>query len=912
LASFVAAISSTSFAAPPTQSAFVDFGDVARATLPNGTHAWVQEDHRAPLVAVESCFEIGDVDDPVERRGLAQLAGRLLELGQTPHLDESARRDMSVALGGLLAVPKVNVGTKRTCLHLVVPSSSLELALFAERDRMVFVAEGLTAPLLGQALSALAEATPNATAAAVVLGRLREGIYEAGHPLTRLTPTDGAALGDLGIEGVRRALRTWFGGGPSDVAIVGDVSAARAFELLTKGFGDLAGPFVRPPLAAPGVALTAERHVAVDANVVRTEIALGWPTPKYADDDDLALDVAVRVLALRFGDHLKDRDRLVTHFRLNENSLPEGSVFSIDLTPASDLSEERCVRAVDAELAALSAAAPSNEEVGAAKQMILENLANALDGDGTRATAIVSYVHSTGDPRGYVKYAERYQAISASDVSRAVARYLSGPRRVLLVVHPDAKAPKVGRLHDDRGGRAGHGAPPTVGPTQVTPPVAALAPPFLDSGTRVFAPPRPIDLVRRDGTRVELIERHTLPSVSVGISIRWKKPSSGLSVNGFMNTVLLAAKGAGSEDSLEDVLRKAGAAFSSQSSLDGATFTFSVHPDQLAGVLPRALAILEAPRISQAAFDLARAPFDGQAAHWRPVVRDAMWSRHLLAPAGHRYAGAVDSGEAELRRLTLAQLSSYLADELRHQALGVDVVGDVTTARLAQILGARRTAPRAVAAEAPAAWDRGTFLVPQSGAKGVTVIATFAEPPIGSADAVAAHALEALAFTFFNDALLTHGVDTWSDFSWSHWQLRDGPLFNLYIRVDKGRVTAFVKAVLDAVDALRHQSVAAGIARVRSSETFETAKAYDSSREASRRLVSLTEAGLPSDADLRLGEHLNDLSPRQLVDVANRYFRPTDLRVVVVGDVDGLEDGLSTLPIAPAKIVSEPAPGLHP
>ena len=898
-------------AAAPPASPFAAMGDVQGATLANGTRLWIEEDHRAPLVAIQSCFEVGTADDPVAQPGLAQTAGRLLEWGVTPHLDGAARVDTSIALGGMLQRAKVTTMAERTCLQLVVPPSSLELALYSERDRLSSLAEGLTRDGLGKATWVSSDSAPAAGVTAVVVGRLRAALYEPGHPYGRLTPDDGAGVKSVGVEQMRQWLRQHYAGGPSSVVVVGDVSAARARELLAKYLGELAGPFPRPARPAPRVEPRGERRVVFDADVGQPTIALGWPTPKLFDDDDLALDVAVHVLVTRFLDHLMARDHVVTGFQLNENSLGSGGLFSVITRPAPGHGEDDCVHAVEAELAALAAAPPSRDELVGAQQVILERLASELDGDAARARMIETYAQRMGDPRGILSYAARYQALTAADVSRVTGKYLVTPQRVRLLVHPDPKAPKIGRL----AGAAAAVAPPAVipPPLQVVAPPrwAREPPPFVDAPAGPsFAPPRPTELVLRDGTRVVLVERHDVPSVTASVVVRWQHPFSGVTIGDCMNHLLLAAKPPGSERDLELLLKSAGATVSTETSLDATTLTFSVHPDRLGDALGATLAALEGGKLTQAQTELARAPFVGASAHWKPMVVAQVWSRHLLAPRGHRYATPTDGGEAEVAHLTAAEVSRYLAQEIRGDAVTVAVAGDVTAAHLAQLVGAKPAPPRASTKPAAFAWNKGTFLVPRAGADGVTIIATFPEPPHDSAELVAANTLETVAFDHFDELLISHGVRNWSELAWSSWALRDGPSFSVKAHVPKSKAAAFVKAALDAFEAKRAKpAVAADLVPLQRQWAFGLATSYDSASQTTQRLAVAAQSNSPADADVLRHERQEKLTVKQLADVATKYFRPEDLRVVVIGDVDGIQEGLSTLPIAPATVVSEPVAG---
>jgi zinc protease len=884
--------------------------------LANGITAWVEEDHRVPVVAIDIRFDIGHADDPPGRRGMAALAAEILELGQTPRFEGSYRGDLATALGGALQSPSVDVDVSWTELRFLVPANSLELALFSESDRIGFLSDGLTAARLSSAVSRVANGAPQADAWRVVLARLREALYGSDQRYGRMVPGDGSELKSATVDEVRQWLRDRYL--PASISIVGDVSKDKALELVNKYFGAFRARQERTPDPAPSV-MPGQKKIVVEANIQRSGLAVGWPTAKLFDDDDLALDIAARVLTNRLRERLVDRERNATWVSAGQSSLSAASVFNLQICLESQSREDEVLKAIDEEVARLKAEKPSAEEVASARSNILANHADARDGVIERAHGIQYYASRAGDPVYWLKYAERYGALTAADVSRAVANQLKPDQRTVLAIRLDAAAPKIGRVPGARADApaAARPSPARAESTETAGPAAAAAPetppemtiPFIDRQGS-FDIPLPLELVLPEGFRAQLFERHEVPIVRVSVVIRWQRPFVGLEAGRLMESLLLASRAPKANQNLESELRLIGAHLSWDTTLDATTLTFSAPPDRLSLALERTMAVLRSRRISAAELDRVRNVNLAIAPTLTAQGKAFLWLRHLFVPNTHRYSAAVDNGVAWLKKLTAPEVERYLDREIRGAAVTIDIVGDVTPTRLASLLGARRVDRVSRASYKPIEWGKGTFLVQQNGAKGAELIIAIPRPSWGSAEYPAETAIERQLFDRVNEDLSAHGLNTWSELRARSWELRDGSLAYFAVHVAKDKLEPFVKTVVDRLELLRNSDkVAPHLAAVRSNDVFWLSRGYDSTRDAIGRLNFYATFDLNPRTLLDYRKGCEELTFDQVRDVANKYFKPDQLRILAIGDVASSENALKRLPIGPVTVLSEDSGG---
>jgi hypothetical protein len=284
-----------------------------------------------------------------------------------------------------------------------------------------------------------------------------------------------------------------------------------------------------------------------------------------------------------------------------------------------------------------------------------------------------------------------------------------------------------------------------------------------------------------------------------------------------------------------------------------------------------------------------------------------------LAPATHRYATPVDSGAAELSQMSVADLQRFFDRELQGAAITIDVVGDVTAARLGKLLRARPLAQAGRAPQKPIEWAKGTFLVQENGAKGVDVVVALPRPTWPSSESPALDAIHRELFDRWDADLHAHGINSWSESRAVAWDLRDGALDRFAIHIEKDKVAPFVKMIVDRLEGLRDRAkMTEYVTRARSKDTFWIARDYRSSKDALSQLDFYASINVSPRSWLDFRKGCRELTVDQTLEVVDKYYKPENLRVVALGDVAGAEADLKKLPIAPPTILSADASGGSP
>jgi zinc protease len=114
-------------------------------TLPNGLTVILREDHRLPIVAVNTWYHVGPANELPGRTGFAHLFEHMMFQASGHVGEDQIWRYLEEAGASFI---NGTTDLDRTNYMEDVPSNQLELALWLESDRMGFLLDRLDAPSL--------------------------------------------------------------------------------------------------------------------------------------------------------------------------------------------------------------------------------------------------------------------------------------------------------------------------------------------------------------------------------------------------------------------------------------------------------------------------------------------------------------------------------------------------------------------------------------------------------------------------------------------------------------------------------------------------------------------------------------------------------------------------------------------
>src|SRR5579871_2526996 len=258
--------------------------------LKNGLTVLVHEDHKAPIVAVNTWYHVGSKNEKLGKTGFAHLF---------EHLMFSGSEDFNhTYINALEKVGATNLnGTTnndRTNYFENVPTSMLDYALFAESDRMGHLLGVLDQKKLDlqrgvvQNEKRQGENQPYGVTEELIA----ENTYPVGHPYSWTVIGSMKDLDEASMADVQEWFKTYYGPSNAVIAIAGDIDPKAAREKVEKYFGDIpAGPPIAKQQAWIAKMTGTHRQIVED-RVPQARVYKVWNVPPVGTADTDYLDLA--------------------------------------------------------------------------------------------------------------------------------------------------------------------------------------------------------------------------------------------------------------------------------------------------------------------------------------------------------------------------------------------------------------------------------------------------------------------------------------------------------------------------------------------------------------------------------------------------------------------------------------------
>nr|WP_315053018.1 pitrilysin family protein [uncultured Brevundimonas sp.] len=480
-----------------------------KRVLANGLEVYTARDADTSNVTVQVWYKVGSKDDPAGRSGFAHLFEHLM-FKATRNLPPETFDRLTEDVGGS---NNAFTADDTTAYFETVPANHLERMLFAEAERMgslvvdepTFVSER---DVVKEEYRQRILANP--------YGRLfglfvPETIYQES-PYRRPGIGSIEELEASSLEDVLRFHRTYYRPDNAYLIVAGNFDQAQLDRWIDQYFAPLKNPTTAIPannVAEPEP--TGPREVTYYApNVPLPAVVIAWPTVKYADADRAALTVLDGVLSTGESSRLYRSLVYDKQIAAQIGSTPDfaqqaGNLSALAIMAQGHTAEEG-IAALNAEIARLREQPISEAELTEAKN---ELVASALRGRETvddRATALGFALINTGDASAADREIAQIQAVTAADVQRVAARYLTPQRQSTIRYLPaDASNPaSVQKMNVDApvtvAALAPAGQPATLLPpeqrtalprpgAEVAPSTPAVAESRLSNGMRVLVAP---------------------------------------------------------------------------------------------------------------------------------------------------------------------------------------------------------------------------------------------------------------------------------------------------------------------------------------------------------------------------------------------------------------------------------------
>ncbi|MFZ2492452.1 MAG: pitrilysin family protein [Thermoanaerobaculia bacterium] len=409
--------------------------------LDNGLRVVLNEDHSAPLVAVNLWYHVGSKNERPGRTGFAHLFEHMLFSGsENVGNNEHFRHVQSV--GGVLN------GTTffdRTNYFETLPSNYLSLGLWLESDRMGFFLPALTQEKLDIQREVVKEErrqrydnVPYGTAFERLLNLAYEDDY------SYHWPTIGSMedLGDASLDDVRHFFTTWYRPDNCVLTIVGDFTPSEAKKLVEQYFGTIAPGGSFPKFELQRTPAGYEKRETFASPVQLPRLYRLYHLPQMGDREWVHADLLTTVLA---SDKASRLDRVLVHERQIAQDvatyvLPTEStgMMLLQATAREGVPIEAIETAIDEEVAQIAVTGITEEELTRAKNRAEVELAHQLETFDGRADLLGMLATYFGDATMIERWLEPYHSATVEDLAHIARKYLIPENRVTSLFVPES------------------------------------------------------------------------------------------------------------------------------------------------------------------------------------------------------------------------------------------------------------------------------------------------------------------------------------------------------------------------------------------------------------------------------------------------------------------------------------------
>ncbi len=890
-------------AAPAKQASTPDIPipDVkyTKFTLKNGLTVLVHEDHKTPVVAINTWYHVGSKNEKVGKTGFAHLFEHLMFGGS-----DNFKKTYINAMEGIGATDlNGTTNQDRTNYFQNVPTSMLDYALFAESDRMGHLLGTVDKKTLDlqrgvvQNEKRQGENQPYGVAYELLVNNT----YPVGHPYSwtvigKMEDLDAASMTDV---------QDWFkkNYGPNNTVLVlsGDITPEVARQKVEQYYGHIPPG---PPLAKHEAWIakrTGTHRTTVQDRVPQSRIYRTWNVPGANTPEEADLDLAALVLGggktSRLYKRLVYKDQLATSAVGSNDGSEIGGQFDMTLTARPGADAARMERIADEELKALMKSGPTESELRLAKTTILARYARMTErvgGFGGKSDLLASCQTYTGNPDCYKVYLQRVKDATPASVKKAMNDWLSDGDFVLQV-DPYPTGLAAGKPGVDRSKEPALGKP------------MALKLPEMQKMTL------------SNGLKVVLAERHDAPVVNFQLLVDSGYASDAADKPGVASLAMrMLEEGTRTRKSLEigEAFQSLGAQFGASANLDSGI----VYMNTLKATMPQALNLYSDlilnPAFPQNEFE--RLQKDRLAAIAREKTVPQLMALRVLPSIlygnQHVYAKPFTGTGTEeaVKRMTRDDLAKYHATWFKPNNATLLVVGDTTLAEVKPQLEKAFAGwkagevPKKVLTTVAAPEKSVVYLVDRPGALQSVIVGAQLAGPRNDPEALPLEIVnDVFGGTFSSRINMNLREDKhWSYGVYSQLQpaLGQRPFISVSpVQTDKTResLQELVREYRDIAGGkpISPEELKAALAN----NTLGLPGSFETAGQLTGAYTNIVQYGLPEDYYNTFTEKALSLTPQAANALAARSFTPNRLVWVVVGDLSKIESDIRALNVGEVR-----------
>ena len=409
--------------------------------LPNGLRVILSEDHTAPVYSIVVHYLVGSRDERPGRTGFAHLFEHMMFKG-SENVGPGEHFTLIFNNGGTM---NGTTNKDRTLYFETLPANQLDLGIFLEADRMRSLE--ITKANLDNQRNAVQEERRQGLDNQPY-GRSIELIDELAYDNAAYKHSVIGSMADLNaasVEDVASFFKTYYAPNNAVLAIVGDIDPRQTLEKVRKAFGGIPAQPQPPAVDMTEPAQTAERRQRVDDPLARlARVDIVFKVPARASDDQDAVQVLGTILASgrssRFFQKVVREQQLASTIFAGRDGAVGPGLFRINAMVAPGKTPEAVEAAVLAEIERVKTEPIEAWEIEKALNNAKRGVVGGLTSSLQRGTQLAEFAAVFNDTGRINQRVERLTKVTAADVQRVAAKYLTAANRTVVTTVPKPAA----------------------------------------------------------------------------------------------------------------------------------------------------------------------------------------------------------------------------------------------------------------------------------------------------------------------------------------------------------------------------------------------------------------------------------------------------------------------------------------
>jgi predicted Zn-dependent peptidase len=435
------AMAATLRAAPVQKVQFTD------TKLKNGLRVIIVEDHFAPVFSIAITYNTGSRNERPGRTGFAHLFEHMMFKGSA-NVGSGEHFLLVFNNGGDM---NGSTSKDRTNYFERMPSNQLDLALFLESDRMRSL--DITKENLQNQISTVQEERRQGVDNQPY-GKTMEAFDDLAYENVNYKHSVIGSMTDLSaatVEDVQAFFRTYYAPDNAALVIVGDVKPADCLAKVRQYFESIPSQPLPPEPEMTEPAQTKEKRLTIEDPLARaTRIDIGWHVPPSSSPDYDALSVLGTVLSggtsSRFYESIVRQKQLALQAVATPMESRGPGLFRAIalLSPAPGKTAADLEAAIYEEVEKVKTGKIEDWEIEKARNAARRSYLGGLTSSLQRAVLMSQYAVFYNDPNLINTRLDRQMAVTAADVQRVAAKYLTPENRTVVMTVPKPAAPPKG------------------------------------------------------------------------------------------------------------------------------------------------------------------------------------------------------------------------------------------------------------------------------------------------------------------------------------------------------------------------------------------------------------------------------------------------------------------------------------